>query len=82
MISVLKSSHETNSSDLAVETTLLRMPSVAPQVARLSYGVEVGYHAMNVSPPLDRGKEKIYDDPDGSERVLRMMWFLKKVKFP
>jgi len=67
------------SMDAKMSSLLLRMPEVAARISRLNYGIESGVPASRVSPPMDRSVDRVTRDPDGTEVVWRMKWYLKQV---
>ena len=62
------------------------MPVVVSRVARFSYGVQFGYSPSGLKKigqvPGSRKMDEYYFDPDGTELVRRMTWYLKKVRLP
>ena len=67
------------SMDAKMSNLLLRMPEVAARISRLNYGIESGVPVSRVSPPMDRSLDRVTRDPDGTELVWRMKWYLKQV---
>lgn len=70
----------------SADDVIASMPVVVSRVARFSYGVQFGYSPNSLASfgqvPGDRGKDEYYFDPDGTELVRRMTWYLKKVRLP
>ncbi|EGZ71801.1 hypothetical protein NEUTE2DRAFT_110759 [Neurospora tetrasperma FGSC 2509] len=70
----------------STDDVIASMPVVVSRVARFSYGVQFGYSPNSLASfgqvPGDRGKDEYYFDPDGTELVRRMTWYLKKVRLP
>lgn len=68
------------------EDVIDSMPVVVSRVARFSYGVQFGYSPSNLKKfgqaPASRVLDEYYFDPDGTELVRRMTWYLKKVRLP
>ncbi|EGO57912.1 hypothetical protein NEUTE1DRAFT_81948 [Neurospora tetrasperma FGSC 2508] len=66
----------------STDDVIASMPVVVSRVARFSYGVQFGYSPNSLASfgqvPGDRGKDEYYFDPDGTELVRRMTWYLKK----
>jgi len=55
------------------------MPQVSSRKARESYGAIFGYPVHSVSPPVNLAKETPYIDKEGTKRVHRVEWYLRKV---
>lgn len=70
----------------STDDVIASMPVVVSRVARFSYGVQFGYSPSSLTTlgqvPGDREKDEYYFDPDGTELVRRMTWYLKKVRLP
>jgi hypothetical protein len=79
VIAVLQSAFDPIAAGSVVATYMSSMPSVVSRVARLSYGVAFGIPPSQAYPP-PTDDDEYYMDPDGTQRVRRMTWYLKKVR--
>ena len=77
---MLKSAFDPRTASDLTAASLATMPAVVSRVSRFSYGVELGDLVSIANPPADRTKDTFYTEPDGSERVRRMRWYLKQVR--
>ncbi|KAI1843813.1 hypothetical protein JX266_010072 [Neoarthrinium moseri] len=64
--------------DTKVKHTLYQLPEISARVSRYNYGVENGVPTRRADPPVDRSCDRVTKDPDGTEIVWRMNWYLKQ----
>jgi len=84
VIAVLKNAYNPAGASLSADreatNSLRSMPHVASRIARASYGAVFGFAVRDAVPPVNPAKETPYEDDEGTKRVRRVEWYLKKVR--